>query len=100
MLHRSNLLDAGNCAKKDCGKGGKVLRGMVLAYGRLLRRSRHELVLLSILFAASPRNDVAYDWRFGFGGCYDWRFGFGGVPSKQLVCKSVLVSTVIARLHG
>jgi hypothetical protein len=79
-------------------------------YGRLLRRSRHELVLLSILFAASPRNDVAYDWRFGvggcsdwrfgYGGCYDWRFGFGGVPSKQLVCKNVLVSTVIARLHG
>ena len=50
MLHRSNLLDAGNSAKKDCGKGGKVLRGMVLAYGRLLRRSRSITVLLSLLF--------------------------------------------------
>ena len=39
-LNRSNLLDAGNSAKKDCGKGGTVLRGMVLAYRRLHRRSR------------------------------------------------------------
>ena len=67
-------------------------------------------MLLSILFAASPRNDVAYDWRFGVGGCSDWRFGFGGrydwrfvfggVPSKQFVSITGLGSTVIARLHG
>jgi hypothetical protein len=39
-LNRSNLLEKGNPAKKGFGEGGIVLSRVVLAYMRLLRRSR------------------------------------------------------------
>ena len=63
----------------------------------------------SIPFAASSRNDVAFEGRFvvdvvpsmvAFGlavvlrlGVWGWR----GLPSKQLASKAALLSTVIAR---
>ena len=54
----------------------------------LLRRSRYKLVLLCILFAASPRNDGATIGRLGLAGAFVCCFVVGGVAFEAV------------RLHG
>ena len=67
----------------------------------LPRRSRYKLVLLSLLYAASPRKDVASDWKSRFGGvASDGCFAFGPVAFEAARCYHLPGVQVIARLQG